>query len=169
MPRMKKWAGQINASNEYMGWSNKCPESKTRAEGDLPIRTNPCSSRNHLEGGCPERKGAATCVTSPFSSPATPLSRAAPPAPQGPMHELRLALVGSFHFAAWQTLGETQATTRQQTRGRYCFVCMVPVPAALTTSATLEDEAVIDERASCWSRRVAASTSLFATKDAKCA
>ncbi len=32
--------------------------------------------------GCPERKGAATCVASPFSSPAAPLSRAAPPGPR---------------------------------------------------------------------------------------
>ena len=80
------------------------------------------SRRVGAGGGCPERKGAATRVASPFSSPATPLSRAAPPpAPQGPMHESRLGLVGSFRFAPWQTLRETQATIRQQTRGRYWF------------------------------------------------
>ncbi len=65
-----------------------------------------------LEGGCPERKGAVTCVTSPFSSPATPLSRAASaPAPQGPMHKFGLALVGSFRLASWLTLRQTPRLT----------------------------------------------------------
>ena len=41
------------------------------------------SRRVGAGGGCPERKGAATRVASPFSSPATPLSRAAPLPPEG--------------------------------------------------------------------------------------
>ncbi len=45
------------------------------------MRTGSCT-KHVVGGGCQERKGAATGVASPFSSPATPLSRAAPPRPQ---------------------------------------------------------------------------------------
>ena len=56
------------------------------------------SRRVGAGGGCPERKGAATRVASPFSSPATPLSRAAPPPPPegGPRRAER---IGSVRFA----------------------------------------------------------------------